>query len=169
MSNTHSAPVIYTNTALESLHYVRTERRIFRRPLSAKEQEEALQNYHSLSMEAAGHKERGKEEVKWLSEHIPAIDAQSIQSRNTEIKMRTGLAAAEAKLAEANAEIELQASSVGFRWEEVDVRTYADDVAREMVTVRADTLLQINRRRMSISEAEGADARLQGDLFPARH
>ena len=166
MTSTHNnTPIVYSNTTLESLHYVRTERRIFRRPMDAKEKEQAFELYHSLSLESLGHKERGKEEVKWLSESIPAIDAQSIQSRNTELKMRTGLAAAEAKLASAQAEIELQASSVGFRWEEVDVRTYADDVAREMVTVRADTLLQINRRRMSISEAEAADARLQGDLF----
>lgn len=167
-STQNNTTVVYSQEALESLHYVRTERRIFRRPLDAQERAKALEDYHAWSLEAAGHKERGKEEVKWLSEHIPAIDAQSIQSRNTEVKMRTGLAAAEAKLAEARAEIELQASSVGFRWIEVDVRSYADDIAREMITVRVDTMEQINKRRMSIAEAEAAEARLQGELF-AQH
>lgn len=157
--------IVYERDTLERLHYIRTDRRIFRRQLDSDERSKAQEAYHSLMLEAASQKERGKEEVKWLAEAIPAIDAQSIVAKVNEIDTRKNLCAAEAKLAEARAEVEIMAAALGFRWEEVDVRSYADDIAREVITVRADTLVQINKRRMSKAEEEAAEQRLQVEMF----
>lgn len=167
-STQNNTPVVYSQEALESLHYVQTKRRCFRRNIDSQEREEALLNYKRLIEEAGCIKEQDKEDAKWLLEELPGIDAPSIMAKRIEMKTRTDHAKASAKMCEARADVELMAASLGFRWAEVDTRTYADDIAREMITVRVDTMEQINKRRMSIAEAEAAEARLQGDLF-AQH
>lgn len=163
------APIILSRHTLEALHYVSTKRRIFRQPLSETEREEAYEKYQGHIQEAIDAKAAGKEELKFIEEEIPSFDGPSTLSREAELEARKNLSAATVKMAEARARVELVANSLGFRWIEVDTQTYADDIAREMITVRVDTLQQVNKRRMSGPEEEAAEARQQGELPFARH
>lgn len=165
---TSTGPIL-SRATLESLHYVSTKSRIFRQPLSDIEREEAFTKYKEHTREAISAKESGKEELKFIEEEIPGIDGPSILSRESELEARKALSAARVKMADALALVELVANSLGFRWIEVDTQTYADDIAREMITVRVDTMQQVNKRRMSGPEEEAAEARQQGELPFARH
>lgn len=163
------APIILSRHTLEALHYVTTKARIFRQPLSDIEREEAYEKYKYHISEAISAKAAGKEELKFIEEEIPSFDGPSTLSREAELEARKNLSAATVKMAEARAQVELVANSLGFRWIEVDTQTYADDIAREMITVRVDTMQQVNKRRMSGPEEEAAEARQQGELPFARH
>lgn len=156
---------VYHPSELDALHRIETKRKLYRRTLSAEERRTADDAARDLEMRRDSAKERGKNEAKWVAEVLMSSDAVSRLACEEEIELRKEIAGSEAKAYEARRREELRAAALGYRWDEVEVGTFADDADFAMVSIRLDTLEEVSRRRFSEFEAKQAEDRRQTRMF----
>lgn len=156
---------LWTEEQLERLHFVGARRLLFQRWLSPSEKRDAYSAAMNHEEQRDSAKERGKSEADWVEEVLVALDGAHTLARESEAKLRKDLANAEAKVHDARRQEELLASALGYRWEEVTVNSYADDVALLIIAVRMDTMVEVSRRRMSEGEEKASEKRRQTEMF----
>lgn len=156
---------IHETEALRSYTRVETRRELFKRALSGEERRVAGDAATAYEMQRDEAKARGASEAKWVESALYSTDPVTRLAREEEAAWRKQVCGAEAKRLEALRMIELRAAANGFRWDEVETQSFADDYEFEVFTVRMDTLQEVSRRRMTEHEAKGAEERRQQRLF----
>lgn len=162
---TASASRTFHRSELESLHFVGSRQRLFKRHIDDAERRSAYDHACRLEESRDEAKARGKEEAEWVASVLLIVDGATALAVGEESKLRKDIANAEAKVHDARRREELLASALGYRWDEVPVEDYADDVDLVIISVRMDTLQEVRRRRMSESEEKASKSRRQVGLF----